>query len=135
MGKVKNLPKDVLGPSSTASKTEFISFLQRASDKSSPEYKDLYFFLLQAFMSGDTARRGEIDAVTFDRLIEVAAAAPRRHGLAPKTTALFKTDAERLQKRKGYFATMDANNSGTISFDEWLQYAYDHIVEKVARVS
>jgi len=27
---------------------------------------------------------------------------------------------------------MDTNNSGTISFDEWLKYAYDHIVKKVA---
>ena len=102
MGKVKNLPKDILGPSSTASKTEFISFLQRASDKSSPEYKDLYFFLLQAFISGDTAHKGEIDAATFDRLIEVAAAAPRRHGLAPKTTAMFKTDAVSCHWKLGY---------------------------------
>ena len=27
---------------------------------------------------------------------------------------------------------MDTNNSGTISFDEWLKYAHDHIIEKVA---
>ena len=39
---------------------------------------------------------------------------------------------ERLQKRKEYFKQMDTNQGGTISFDEWLQYAYEHIVEKVA---
>ena len=39
---------------------------------------------------------------------------------------------ERLQKRKEYFKTMDTNKGGTISFDEWLTYAYDHIVGKVA---
>merc|ERR1711881_570113 len=77
-------------------------------------------------------RTGEVDAVTFDRMIEDAADAPRRHGLAPKSSAMFATDAERLQKRREYFKTMDTNNSGTISFDEWLKYAYDHIVEKVA---
>ena len=39
---------------------------------------------------------------------------------------------ERLAKRKEYFATMDTNANGTISFDEWLNYAYKHIVSKVA---
>ena len=29
---------------------------------------------------------------------------------------------------------MDLNNSGTISFDEWLNYAYKHIVGKVAEL-
>merc|ERR1712117_167585 len=92
---------------------------------SSPEYGELYFFLLKNFQSGDVMRTGEVDAVTFDRLIE--AAAP-----APKSSAMFANDTERLQKRKEYFKTMDTNNSGTISFDEWLQYAYEHIVQKVA---
>ena len=42
---------------------------------------------------------------------------------------------ERLRKRNEYFSKMDTNKSGTISFDEWLAYAHDHIVEKVSRVS
>ena len=132
MGKVDGLPKDYLGEGSTCSKAEFIDFIKRATDKSSPEYRELYFFLLKNFQSGDVMRTGEVDAVTFDRLIEAAAAAPRRHGLAPKSSAMFANDTERLTKRKEYFKTMDTNNSGTISFDEWLQYAYEHIVQKVA---
>lgn len=132
MGKVDGLPKDYLGEGSTVSKTEFVDFIKRATDKSSPEYRELYFFLLKNFQSGDVMRTGEVDAVTFDKLIEAAAAAPRRHGLAPKSSAMFANDTERLQKRKEYFKTMDTNNSGTISFDEWLKYAYEHIVQKVA---
>jgi len=132
MGKIDGLPRDFLGVGSTVSKAEFVGFVKRATDKSSPEYRELYFFLLKTFQAGDVMRTGEVDAVTFDRMIEDAADAPRRHGLAPKSSAMFATDAERLQKRKDYFKTMDTNNSGTISFDEWLKYAYDHIVEKVA---
>ena len=45
---------------------------------------------------------------------------------------MVKTLQERLQKRKEYFKQMDTNQGGTISFDEWLTYAYDHIVGKVA---
>jgi len=132
MGKVSGLPKDYLGEGSTVSKNEFVEFIKRATDKSSPEYRELYFFLLKNFQSGDVMRTGEVDAVTFDRLIEAAAAAPRRHGLAPKSSAMFANDTERLQKRKEYFKQMDTNQGGTISFDEWLTYAYDHIVGKVA---
>ena len=77
-------------------------------------------------------RDGAVKPVEFDAMIEVAAAAPRRFGLAPSSKEMFKTDAERLAKRKEYFATMDVNNDGTISFDEWLDYAFNHIVGKVA---
>ena len=41
---------------------------------------------------------------------------------------------ERLAKRKEYFAAMDVDGNGTISFDEWLNYAYSHIVLKVAKL-
>ena len=33
---------------------------------------------------------------------------------------------------KEYFARMDIDSNGTISFDEWLSYAYNHIVRKVS---
>ena len=39
---------------------------------------------------------------------------------------------ERLAKRREHFAKMDVNGNGTISFDEWLEYAFRHIVCKVA---
>lgn len=65
-------------------------------------------------------------------MIEVAAAAPRRFGLAPKSSEMFKTDADRLAKRKADFSKMDVNNDGTISFNEWLNYAVEHIISKVA---
>ena len=39
---------------------------------------------------------------------------------------------ERLSKRREIFSKMDVNGNGTISFDEWLDYAFRHIVCKVA---
>lgn len=133
MGKVEQLPKDYLaGSADNVSKNEFLEFIKAAMDKNSAQYRELYFFLLHNFQSGDVKKTGEIDAVAFDKLIEAAAAAPRRFGLAPRTEDLFPSDADRLAKRKEYFAKMDTNNSGTISFDEWLAYAYEHIQGKVA---
>ena len=55
-------------------------------------YRELYFFLLKTFQSGDVMRTGEVDPVSFDKMIEAAAAAPRRHGLAPKSSAMFAND-------------------------------------------
>lgn len=65
-------------------------------------------------------------------MIEKAAAAPRRFGLAPRSEDMFPNAKARLEKRKEYFAKMDKDNSGSISFDEWLNYAMDHIARKVA---
>lgn len=131
-GKLDQLPKDYLsGSSSDVSKEEFVDFVKRAVNKGSPEYRELYFFLLKTFQKGDVNKNGTVDPVAFDLMIEDAAAAPRRFGLAPKTSNMFRNDRERLTKRKEYFSKMDTDNNGVISFDEWLNYAFTHIVGKV----
>jgi hypothetical protein len=93
LGKLCNLPKDFLGGSSTdVTKAEFLVFIKKAVNRKSPEYIELYFFLLKTFQSGDVARKGQVDAMAFDRMIEAAADAPRRFGLAPKSSDMFSTD-------------------------------------------
>ncbi len=37
----------------------------------------------------------------------------------------------RLAHRREYFQTMDKDGNGLISFNEWLDFAYKHIMEKV----
>lgn len=132
-GKSEQLPKDCLGGSAAnVSKDEFIKFIKKAVDKNSPEYKELYYFLLKTFQAGDVERCGAVNPFAFDKMIEAAAAAPRRFGLAPRTEEMFTNELARLAKRKEYFATMDVDGSQYISFDEWLDYAYKHIVSKVS---
>ena len=36
-----------------------------------------------------------------------------------------------MVKRKQYFAAMDKGKKGSVSFNEWLDFAYKHIVAKV----
>ncbi|KAK2147479.1 hypothetical protein LSH36_550g01013 [Paralvinella palmiformis] len=134
MSKVKTLSKDVL-TSEDVTKEEFLEFTKKAVDKSTPEYRDLYSFLLKCFVDADKDRDGAINVNEFDQMIEVAAAAPRRHGLAPTSSQMFKSDAERLAKRAEYFKSMDVNKDGTISFDEWLQYSVEHITKKLVVVA
>ena len=128
--KLETLPKDPL-TSDEVTKEEFLAFISKAVDRESSEYNDLYFFLLDCFSDADQDRDGAVNPQEFDRMIEVAADAPRRHGLAPQSSDLYKSDDERLAKRKEYFNTMDVNKDGTISFDEWLKYAFDHYIGKV----
>lgn len=133
LGKMNSLPKDFLnGDGDSVNKAEFTTFIKKAIKKGTPEYKELYFFLLETFQTADVRRNGEVDPIAFDRMIEAAAAAPRRHGLAPKTSDLFKNDWERLSKRKELFDRIDTKGTGTISFDEWLNYALEHIAGKAA---
>ena len=94
MGKVSQLPKDYLGgDSKDVTKDEFLTFMKAAVDKSTPQYKELYFFLLKTFQKGDADRKGEVTPEAFDKMIEDAAAAPRRFGLAPRTEELFPNEA------------------------------------------
>jgi hypothetical protein len=89
-----NLPKDYLGGhADNVTKEEFLDFIKKAVNKGTPEYQQLYFFLLKCFQAGDVSKSGGVDVTAFDKMIEAAAAAPRRFGLAPKTSDLFKSDA------------------------------------------
>lgn len=130
-GKVDTLPKDPLIDSGV-SKKQFIDFIKKAVDKSTQEYRELYFFLLKCFTDADRDHDGAVNPKEFDAMVEEAADAPRRFGLAPETSSMYKTDADRLAARSKEFYTMDINHDGTISFDEWLAYAVKHIAGKVA---
>ena len=92
-GKSQQLPKDILGGSAAnVSKEDFLSFIKKAVNKNSPEYKELYFFLLKTFQAGDVERSGAVGPYAFDMMIEAAAAAPRRFGLAPRTEEMFPNE-------------------------------------------
>ena len=131
--KLSLLNKDLLG-GKEATKDEFVAFSKKAVDRSTPEYRELFCFLLKCFFDADKDYDGAVQPLEFDAMIEMAAATPRRLGLAPATSSLYKTDAERVEKRREYFRTMDTNNDGNISFDEWLQYVIDHMIAKIAKM-
>merc|ERR1711997_321495 len=129
--KVTQLPKDYLsGSADDVSKEEFIAFIKRAVNTKSPEYKELYAFLMRTFQAGDKEGYGEVGPAEFDEMIECAAAAPRRFGLAPKTSEMFKNDTARLVNRMTLFSQMDTTSTGKITFDGWLNYALEHIMGK-----
>ena len=49
--------KDYLGGTSKdATKEEFVTFIKKATDKKTPEYRQLYFFLLKCFQEGDVRK-------------------------------------------------------------------------------
>ena len=99
--KVDQLPKDYLsGTTNTVNKAEFITFIKKAVVKGNPEYKQLYHFLLKTFQNGDVKKEGRVSPEAFDRMIEAAAAAPRRFGLAPKSEEMFPNAAVRFEKHK-----------------------------------
>ncbi len=96
--KMSHIPKDHLGGSENVSKEDFIAFIKRAVIKDTPEYRQLYFFLLKAFRAGDVDKDGKVGLDDFDRMIEMAAEAPRRFGLAPRSSDLYRSEKVRVAK-------------------------------------
>jgi len=132
--KVKTMQKDTVDFSDLpkSGKGKFIAFLKTAtSDKKSRENTELYQFLFNNFVLADKEAKGAVTLEQFDTLVELSAAAPRALGLAPKSSEMFASDAERIAARKKLFAGMDKNKSGTITFDKYLNYTMGHIAEKV----
>ena len=130
--KVAGLDRD---PLVNGSKQDFVYFLKEAMHRDTEEYVELYFFLLKIFVMADTNKDGRVDHVEFDKMVETAVLAPRRHGLAPPTEKMFSNDHDRIAKRKVQFDKMDTDKNDTISFSEWLEFAMDHIMGKVAEAN
>jgi Ca2+-binding EF-hand superfamily protein len=112
-------------------KTEITKFLKKAcSSKKTPEYKELYRFLLGIFKKCDRDFDGLVGPDDFDVMVEMAGSIPRMFAFAPSSAESFAKDAERIDFRTKLFKQIDSDGSGKISFDEWLGYCYDHICEK-----
>jgi Ca2+-binding EF-hand superfamily protein len=112
-------------------KEDFKAFIIAATkSRHSHEYKELYHFLQDCFTKADEDHDGRVGHHEFDKMIEIAAAAPRRFGFAPSASAIYKNTNERIEARKKMFEAMNTSHSDFIAFDEWLTYCYNHICEK-----
>jgi len=115
------------------SKTDMVHFLKRAcSSKNTPEYKELYRFLLSVFKKADRDFDGLVGSDDFDIMVEMAGAIPRKFAFAPTSLESFATDGQRADYRKSLFSKIDADGSGGIDFSEWLNYSYQHICHMTA---
>ena len=86
-----------------------MAFIKKAVNRGSPEYKELYFFLVRCFLKGDKDREGTVGQHAFDLMVEEAAATPRKFGLAPSSAEIFPNpqvcincSAQRRAKKSNY---------------------------------
>jgi len=114
----------------------FIRFVRNSTaSKSTPEYRELYQFLLQCFLEADTNFDGRVGADRFDYMVERAACLPRKFGYAPTEDEIYPTPQHRVQARAALFRTIDTDGSGEIAFDEWLEWAFTHIRGKASTLN
>lgn len=113
---------------------QFIQYLQIAvADRHSENYKSLYEFLFKSFVESDREEKGAIHFEQFDALIEDVAKAPRTLGLAPSSAQSYPTEAAKRAARGAEFRQMDTDNSGTVTFDKFLNWCMTHIAGKVSQ--
>merc|ERR1712224_52021 len=94
-----------------------------------------YAFLLDCFRDADQDRDGKVLFSEFDSMVEKAGAIPRMYGLAPLTTEMFVTTEARVAARRKHFASMDTARQGFISFEQWLDFTYEHVCQKAAELN
>merc|ERR1712109_24204 len=85
----------------------------------------------RTFQAGDKNGYGEVEPAEFDEMVECAAEAPRKYGLAPATDKLYKNNNDRMMHRIAEFSKVDYHSQGFITFNEWLKYVLGHIRQKV----
>lgn len=112
-------------------KETFLQALSSAlSDQRSEEYKSLFECMFRNFVEADMDMQGQIRFEHFDALVDVQSHAVRKAGLAPSPDQLYSDAQAKRAHRKKLFDSMDTNQSGTITFNEYLQFALKHIAKK-----
>jgi len=97
-------------------KDEFIYFMQRACEDTCNDcYIELYNILLRAFITADKDFDGQVSEDEFEEMISAAAELPRKFGFEWWSGS-----------GKDQFRAIDENGDGAVSFDEWLNFAYNH---------
>lgn len=115
-----------------AGREQFVAYLEEAlANSHSEQFKALYQHLFRVFVESDRDEKGGITIEQFDVLIEDAAQAPRALGLAPTTAQAYPTEAHKRAAREAEFNAMDNDQSGTVTFDKFLNWALTHIASKV----
>jgi len=76
-------------------------------------------------VESDKLCKGTIDREEFDVLVDRAAVVPRQFGLAPVGSS--------TELRDKFFAAMDDNNSGTITFRKFLAWTVEHSKLKISK--
>merc|ERR1712215_163384 len=90
--------------------------MQRACEDTFNDcYIELYNILLRAFVAADIDFDGQVSEDEFEGMINAAAAFPKKFG--------FEWWAG---SGKDQFKAIDENGDGAVSFDEWLNFAYEH---------
>jgi Ca2+-binding EF-hand superfamily protein len=113
---------------------QFLVFLAIAmQDKHSEQYKAFYEFLFKTFVESDVKEKGYIVFEQFGELIEAAARAPRKLGLAPQTDVTYKgkSEQEKTKMRRLLFEEMDIDKNGKVTFDKFLVWSMAHTAKHV----
>jgi Ca2+-binding EF-hand superfamily protein len=111
---------------------EFMTFLHLAfHNRHSEKFKNLYEHLFKIFTEQDAIAKGSVSFEEFDQLIEEAARVPRTLQLAPQAHEAYQSSIQRQLARRKLFDSMDKDKSGTITFDEFLHWAMNHMASKI----
>jgi len=109
----------------------FVKFIKKsAASKESAEYQELRHFLMDCFVECDTDFDGLIKEDTFDDMVERAGALPRKWGFAPTAAEMFQTPEQQTSFRSKTFREVNVSGTGSIPFDEWMNWSYSHICRK-----
>jgi len=105
-------------------KDTFVGVCKKCTENSSAEYRRLYWFHWACFQAADADRDGMVSGDEFNKMIDMATGAQKRFGM--------EVPFQSADERKAMFAKMDENGDGSISFDEWLAFSLENIINKVA---
>jgi hypothetical protein len=112
---------------------DMMYFLKKAvSDRASHECAELSSTLIKMFVDSDVKKCGRVDKKSFSYLIDSAAYTPRLFGLAPEDKEMYPTAELKSEGREKLFKSIDVNNIGKISLEQWLTFGIDHIAKKAA---
>merc|ERR1712059_99643 len=111
---------------------QFTAFIKKALVKGSPEYKELYWYLLEIFTDNDNDKDGNVTMRAFPEMVDKLVSLPTELGIMHEVTDLFTaTGAQRAATHRKLFKQYNTRGDGSMSWDEWLNLSLEVIFKKM----
>ena len=113
-------------------KTQFLTFVEKAVVVGTPEYLEMYWYLLEMFLEHDTDMDGNVTVGHFIEMVDEALELPVKLKLIPSDLVEFGGDSKKkINHREAMFKKYNTRGDGLMTFDEWLVYALETIFRKL----
>jgi len=112
------------------SKEQYVEFIKKATNASSAENLELYWFLVEIFTDADSNKDGLITKRAFPTMVAKLVETPIKHGLShPDKNMTAEDEEKRMTHLEKLLVENNPRKDEKMTLDEWVKFALEKVLK------